>query len=116
MSRELIPLSGNEEDYDNLLSLVGDCRLVLLGEASHGTHEFYRGESPDHAATDRGEGLHGRCRRGRLAGRLPGQPLRAGRLRRPRCGHGLERLPAVPRWMWRNLDVVNFVDLAPVPQ
>jgi len=36
------PLTGAAGDYDPLLALVGDARLVLLGEASHGTHEFYR--------------------------------------------------------------------------
>ena len=36
------PLTGAASDYDGLLELVGDARLVLLGEASHGTHEFYK--------------------------------------------------------------------------
>lgn len=36
------PLAGSASDYDSLLALVGDARFVLLGEASHGTHEFYR--------------------------------------------------------------------------
>src|SRR5256885_8080076 len=35
------PLSGDANDYDGLLKLIGDARIVLLGEASHGTHEFY---------------------------------------------------------------------------
>jgi erythromycin esterase-like protein/predicted phosphoribosyltransferase len=30
------------ERYDALLDLIGDAHYVLLGEASHGTHEFYR--------------------------------------------------------------------------
>jgi erythromycin esterase-like protein len=34
-------LTGAAADYDPLLELIGDCRFVLLGEASHGTHEFY---------------------------------------------------------------------------
>ena len=36
------PLTGAPSDYDALLAMVGDARIVLLGEASHGTHEFYR--------------------------------------------------------------------------
>ena len=36
------PLSGMASDYEPLLAWVGDRRFVLLGEASHGTHEFYR--------------------------------------------------------------------------
>src|SRR5438477_9630152 len=35
------PLNGDANDYDALLELIGDARIVLLGEASHGTHEFY---------------------------------------------------------------------------
>ena len=34
--------SGGAADYLPLLMLVGDARFTLLGEASHGTHEFYR--------------------------------------------------------------------------
>ncbi|HLH24384.1 MAG TPA: erythromycin esterase family protein [Chloroflexota bacterium] len=36
------PLAGTAHDYDPLLDLVGDRRFVLLGEASHGTREFYQ--------------------------------------------------------------------------
>ena len=36
------PLTGAAEDYDPLMDIAGDARFVLLGEASHGTHEFYR--------------------------------------------------------------------------
>lgn len=35
------PIRGEPGDYDRLLERVGDARIVLLGEASHGTHEFY---------------------------------------------------------------------------
>ena len=31
-----------QRDYDPLLARTVDSRFVLLGEASHGTHEFYR--------------------------------------------------------------------------
>lgn len=35
------PLSTDPRSYDGLMALIGDARLVLIGEASHGTHEFY---------------------------------------------------------------------------
>ena len=35
------PLTGNRRDFDRLLQHAGKCSFVLLGEASHGTHEFY---------------------------------------------------------------------------
>lgn len=31
----------NETSLNALLDAIGDCRYVLLGEASHGTHEYY---------------------------------------------------------------------------
>src|SRR5919205_135714 len=37
-----IELSGSARDYNALLERIGDAHYVLLGEASHGTHEFYR--------------------------------------------------------------------------
>jgi len=35
------PMDGSSGDHDALLELIGDAHYVLLGEASHGTHEFY---------------------------------------------------------------------------
>lgn len=36
------PLAGGARDYDPLLARIGEARFALLGEASHGTYEFYR--------------------------------------------------------------------------
>jgi erythromycin esterase-like protein/predicted phosphoribosyltransferase len=36
------PFSGTSSDYDHVLERAAAARLVLIGEASHGTHEFYR--------------------------------------------------------------------------
>src|SRR6202022_458130 len=35
------PLAGSARDYDPLIGRIGEARFALLGEASHGTHEFY---------------------------------------------------------------------------
>ena len=40
--RELAAPLENERDLDLLLDRIGDARYVLIGEASHGTSEFYQ--------------------------------------------------------------------------
>ena len=42
LRRSAHPLTGDHTDFDPLLRMIGDSRFVLIGEASHGTHEFYR--------------------------------------------------------------------------
>ena len=42
----LHPLVGAASDYDPLIQQIGDARFVLIGEASHGTHDFYRERGP----------------------------------------------------------------------
>ena len=34
-------LVGAPDDFNSVIDLIGDARFVLIGEASHGTHEFY---------------------------------------------------------------------------
>jgi erythromycin esterase-like protein len=36
------PLTGQSGQYQSLLDNIGNSRFVLMGEASHGTHEFYQ--------------------------------------------------------------------------
>lgn len=36
------PLTGAGTDYDALLAMIGPARVVMLGEATHGSREFYR--------------------------------------------------------------------------
>jgi erythromycin esterase-like protein len=35
-------VAGSQQDYGPLMELIDDSRFVLIGEASHGTHEFYQ--------------------------------------------------------------------------
>jgi len=42
VQENLHPLTGASSDYDPLIEQIGEARFVLIGEASHGTHEFYR--------------------------------------------------------------------------
>ena len=51
VSSHAVQLRADEiSDYDHLIESIGDARFVLIGEASHGTHEFYRERAQNQAA------------------------------------------------------------------
>ena len=103
------PARAIGSDYDALLERVGDARLVLLGEASHGTHEFYRERARITKRLIEELGLHGRGGRGRLARCRPRQPLRAGAGDDGDAEEALRGFRRFPTWMWRNAEVLDFV-------
>jgi erythromycin esterase-like protein len=103
------PLTGRAGDYDGLLELIGDSRFVLLGEASHGTHEFYRERARITQRLIEEKGF--------AAVAVEADWPDAYRVNRwVRClGKDQDALEALsdfhrfPRWMWRNQDVLEFV-------
>src|ERR671910_49820 len=103
------PLEGRADDYDGLLQLIGDARVVLLGEASHGTHEFYRERA---RITQRLIEEHGFT-----VVAVEADWPDAYRVNRWVRGTGSDTVAAealgdflrFPRWMWRNRDVFAFV-------
>src|SRR5918996_360243 len=103
------PLTGATADYAALLKRIGEARLVLLGEASHGSHEFYR-------------------ERAEITKRLIAEKAftavaveadwpDAYRVKRYVQGVGdgknaadaLAGFKRFPTWMWRNVDVLHFL-------
>jgi erythromycin esterase-like protein len=103
-------LRGAENDYDSLLELIGESRFVLLGEASHGTQEFYRERA---LITQRLI-----SEKGFSAVAIEGDWPDAYRVNRFVCNQsgdqtaeealaGFERFPS---WMWRNTEVLQFVN------
>ncbi|HEX2375794.1 MAG TPA: erythromycin esterase family protein, partial [Actinomycetota bacterium] len=106
---EAVPVPDGVLDDDDLFDLVGDARFVLVGGASHGTHEFCAARArmtqrlieeqgfcavaveadwPDAYRVDRWV-------RGRGDDATAEEALR-----------GFERFPT---WMWRNTPVLDFV-------
>ncbi len=103
------PVTGEYGDYDGLLGRIGEARFVLIGEASHGTHEFYR-------------------ERARITRRLIDErgfsavaveadwpdSFRVNRFVRGQspdadASGALTDFRRFPQWMWRNIDVVAFL-------
>ena len=92
-----------------ILDLVGDARLVLIGEATHGTHEFYRtrAELTQELIANRGFNVVA------VEADWP-DAFRANRWVRGGASdataqEALAEFERFPRWMWRNADVVDFL-------
>ena len=89
-------LVGAPEDFDPLLALVGDARFVLIGEASHGTHEFYRIRAEITKRLIREKGLHAVAVEADWPDAYRVNRYVRGRGRRSRCHRGARRLQALP--------------------
>jgi len=104
------PLATGPKAYDLLMQRIGDAHYVLLGEASHGTHEFYRDriDITKRLITDMGV---------RAVAAEADWPD-AHRVDRYVRGKGTDAnatealgdFRRFPAWMWRNDDVVAFVE------
>src|SRR5438132_8549917 len=97
------------DGFGPLLDTIGDARLVLLGEASHGTHEFYRTRAELTKALILRKGFN-------LVAVEADWPdaYRANRWVRHASDDqdaesALEDFTRFPRWMWRNREVVVFL-------
>lgn len=104
------PLSGSAADDETLIRQLAAAKLALLGEASHGTHEFYAERAALSQRLVRDHGFNAivveadwpdawrvnRYIRGASDDGSPEQAL-----------SGFERFPT---WMWRNTEVRDFVE------
>jgi len=92
------------------MKLIGDARFVLLGEATHGTHEFYRAraEITKRLITEKGF----------VAVAVEADWPDAYRVNRyvrglnddPTARDALAGFKRFPIWMWRNTDVLDFIE------
>ncbi|TIP62464.1 erythromycin esterase family protein, partial [Mesorhizobium sp.] len=85
----------------------GDRRVVLLGEASHGTSEFYRARA---AITRRLIEKHGFTIVAVEADWPDAAAIDRYVRHRPPRANADPPFQRFPSWMWRNTDVAAFVD------
>lgn len=103
------PLTGSLRDLDRIVRAARHAPVVLIGEASHGTHDFYRvrAELTKRLITELGFD----------AVAVEGDWPAAYRINRYVRGRGADGDAAealggfvrFPQWMWRNADVLDFV-------
>jgi erythromycin esterase-like protein len=110
LKRTSLPLE-NPTDLDPLMNYIGDAKYVLLGEASHGTHEYYtwRAKISQRLIQEKGfcfiavEGDWPDCYR---LNRFAKGYLDSGK----DILNVLTEFKRWPTWMWANWEIAAFID------
>ncbi len=109
LRREAQPLSGAAEDYDGLLDLIGDVSLVLLGEGSHGTHEFYRERARITRRLIEEKGFRAVAVEADWPDAYRVTRYVRGARDDADAEEALGGFRRFPTWMWRNAEILDFV-------
>lgn len=103
------PLIGAPEDFDALLRQIGDAHYVLIGEASHGTHEFYRIRAEITKRLIRERGFTSVAVEADWPDAWRVNRFVRGGTDDADATDALAGFKRFPQWMWRNADVLDFV-------
>lgn len=103
-------IAGDATDFDPLLDMIGDAPFVLLGEASHGTQEFYR----TRAELTKRLIVEKKFAAVAVEADWP-DSYRVNRYVRgesddANATRALSNFQRFPTWMWRNLEVIEFLE------
>jgi erythromycin esterase-like protein len=104
------PLTDGEAgDYDALLKLIGEARVVLLGVSSEGTHELVRAraELTTRLIKEKGFTSVGVATNSPAIDRL--DSFVRGRTPDTLASDALTNFLQFPKWLWRNAEMLDFL-------
>jgi len=107
---EALRLGDSPRDYDALLDSVGDRSLVLLGEATHGTREFYRMRADITRRLIEEKGFEAVAAEADWPDAYRVNLFVRGEGRDADAESAFGDFLRFPRWMWRNEEVLRFAD------
>lgn len=102
-------LRGDADDFDFLLHLIGDARFVLLGEASHGTREFYETRASITRRLIEEKGFNAVAVEADWPDAYRVNCYAHGASDDASAAQALSDFERFPIWMWRNHTVADFV-------
>jgi len=102
--------TGTPGDYDPLMDLIGDARFVLLGEASHGTHDFYQHRAEITKRLIQEKGFTAVALEADWPDAYRVNRYVRGASEDPTALEALAGFQRFPAWMWRNRVVLEFVN------
>jgi erythromycin esterase-like protein len=102
-------LSGDQHDHDTLFASLDDADVILIGEATHGTHEFYRTRAELTKRLIERNGVTAVCIEGDWPDAYRVNRYVRGANADAAAIDALGSFTRFPTWMWRNADVLEFV-------
>ncbi len=109
IAEQATPLVGAHTDFDLLLDRIGDARFVLLGEATHGTHDFYRIRAELTKRLIREKGFAAIAAEADWPDAYRVNRYIRGVGRDLEAADALSDFRRFPQWMWRNADILDLV-------
>jgi erythromycin esterase-like protein/predicted phosphoribosyltransferase len=103
------PVEEGVPPDEALFGLVGDARLVLIGEASHGTHDFYAARATMTRRLIEEKGFCGVAVEADWPDAYRVNRYVRGRSDDVTAEEALRGFRRFPTWMWRNTAVLDFV-------
>lgn len=110
INRAAVPLTLAAEDYDPLLDWIGARPIVLLGQASHGTHGFYKERAVITRRLIEEKGFNAVAIEGDWPDAYRVHRFLTGRGSDANARDALRGFRRFPAWMNRNMDVLAFLD------
>ena len=104
------PIEDTACDYDPLLNLIGEARFCLLGEATHGTHEFYRERAEITKRLIKEKGFTAIAVEADWPDAFRVNRYVRGLSDDKNANEALGGFKRFPTWMWRNTVVLDFVE------
>ncbi|MBW3635156.1 MAG: erythromycin esterase family protein [Armatimonadetes bacterium] len=104
------PLSGKDDDYNALMTQIGNARVVMLGESTHGTQEFYRERMRITQRLIREKGFSAVVIEGDWPDAYRVNQYVRGQGRDASAEGVLSSFTRFPRWMWRNTVVRDLTE------
>src|SRR5438067_11357906 len=105
-----VSLDGGPSAYDALIDRIGDARIVLIGEASHGTHEFYAERAAITKRLILEKDFGAVCIEGDWPDAYRVDRYLVNQTDDRSADEALEGFRRFPTWMWRNEVVRDFVE------
>lgn len=108
--RHAVPFTGEKNELNSLMELIGESSFVLIGEASHGTHEYYKTRIDLTKRLIEEKGFNVVCAEADWPDALRVNRFVKGISDDKSAVSALAGFQRFPTWLWRNADVLSFVE------